>query len=223
MRETHDHIRKNGSFDTTLEAIHTIRDAGMKCAVMTTVSKINAVEMPDIIDTVVKHKADIFAFGRYCPEHFETETHLTPEAYKSVLEKCWRKFEEHQNTETTFNLKDHLWTLFFHEKGLFTIPGNLNMEVMYDGCNCGNSHLTILPDGEIYACRRMKSGIGNAFTDDLQALFLGDKMEAYRNYSHFEKCSKCELLRFCRGCPAVTFGYTGNFYGTDPQCWKQIA
>ena len=47
-------------------------------------------------------------------------------------------------------------------------------------------------------------------------------MEAYRNYTKFEKCAKCELLAFCRGCPAVASGKTGNFYGADPQCWKEV-
>lgn len=47
-------------------------------------------------------------------------------------------------------------------------------------------------------------------------------MEAYREYSKFEKCSKCELLAFCRGCPAVASGKDGNFYAADPQCWKEV-
>ena len=34
------------------------------------------------------------------------------------------------------------------------------------------------------------------------------------------KCSKCELKAWCRGCPAVANGTSGNFYGADPQCWK---
>jgi hypothetical protein len=29
-------------------------------------------------------------------------------------------------------------------------------------------------------------------------------------------------LRFCRGCPAVAYGYTHDFYAADPQCWKTI-
>jgi len=48
-------------------------------------------------------------------------------------------------------------------------------------------------------------------------------MDAYRSFEKFEKCSKCELLRFCRGCPAVAYGYTHNLYSSDPQCWKKIA
>jgi radical SAM protein with 4Fe4S-binding SPASM domain len=69
----------------------------------------------------------------------------------------------------------------------------------------------------------MESVIGNVFTDRLADVFLGEKMDAYRSFEKFEKCSKCELLRFCRGCPAVAYGYTHSAYSGDPQCWKKIA
>lgn len=222
LRETHDAMRKSGSFDITLEKIKVLRDAGIRCAIMTTVSGTNAHEMAGIIDAVVKHKADIFAFGRYCPTSSEKSTHLTPEQYKGVLETCWKKFEEYKDSGTSFNLKDHLWTLFLYEKGLFQIPEGLDEDVIYEGCNCANCHLTILPKGEVYACRRMESKVGNVFSEKLFEIFTGNKMDYYRDYCKFEKCAKCELKRFCRGCPAVTYGYTGNFYAADPQCWKQI-
>jgi radical SAM/SPASM domain protein of ACGX system len=222
LRDTHDAMRKKGSFDTTLEKIPVLKKAGIRCAVMTTVSGTNAHEMAGIIDTVVEHKADIFAFGRYCPTSSEKSTHLTPEQYKEVLETCWQKFKQYKDSGTNFNLKDHLWTLFLYEKGIFQIPEGLDDDVIYEGCNCANCHLTILPKGEVYACRRMESNVGNVFDEKLFDIFTGDKMEYYRDYDKFEKCSKCELKRFCRGCPAVTFGYTGNFYAPDPQCWKQV-
>lgn len=37
-----------------------------------------------------------------------------------------------------------------------------------------------------------------------------------------EKLLICELLAFCCGCPAVASGRDGNFYGADPQCWKEV-
>lgn len=104
---------------------------------------------------------------------------------------------------TIFNLKDHLWTLFLYEKGLFDPKAYPEDEYVYEGCNCGNCHLTILSDGAVYACRRMESKVGNALTDDLYDLFTGPKLDQYRVYEKFEKCSKCELLRFSGGCPAV--------------------
>jgi len=45
-------------------------------------------------------------------------------------------------------------------------------------------------------------------------------MEALRDFNRFEKCATCELLGWCRGCPAVAAGYTGSMYSPDPQCWK---
>lgn len=36
--------------------------------------------------------------------------------------------------------------------------------MIYGGCNCGNCHMTILPTGDIYACRRVQnSKVGNVF------------------------------------------------------------
>jgi len=123
-----------------------------------------------------------------------------------MMGECWEKFQQYRDSATTFNLKDHLWTLFRYEKGLFD-PGDYpDDEYVCDGCNCGNCHLTILPDGAVYACRRMELKVGSALTDDLYDLFTGPRMDAFRVYEKFEKCAKCKLLRFCRGCPAVAAG-----------------
>ena len=95
--------------------------------------------------------------------------------------------------------------------------------MIYGGCNCGNCHLTILPTGDVYACRRVQnSRVGTVFTDRLADLWVC-RMEDYRDYGKFEKCAKCELLAWCRGCPAVASGRDGNFYAADPQCWKEVA
>ena len=44
-------------------------------------------------------------------------------------------------------------------------------------------------------------------------------MECYRDFDKFSKCSRCKLLAWCRGCPAVAKGTNGDFYADDPQCW----
>ncbi|GMO43625.1 MAG: hypothetical protein Pg6C_05360 [Treponemataceae bacterium] len=100
-------------------------------------------------------------------------------------------------------MKDHLWTLYLYEKGLFQIPADLKTDIIYDGCNCGIGHITILPNGDVYACRRMESKIGNVFEETppscLYDIFLSDAVDAYRQFDKFEKCAKYALLRFCRG------------------------
>ena len=201
-----------------------LRKAGIDVAIMATVSKWNVAEIPALVDVVVEHKADIFAFARYCPSMEDRDTTCSPQEYKAMMEACWEKFQAYEaaGCKTCFNLKDHLWTLFQYEKGLFDPKDYPEDDTIYGGCNCGNCHMTILSDGAVYACRRMESKVGNALTDDLYDLFISDAYEEYRRFEKFEKCAKCELWRFCRGCPAVAAGYHGNMYAPDPQCWKEV-
>lgn len=224
MEETHDRFRKPGSFNATVEKIDCIRRAGMYCAIMSTVSSANKEEFPDLIDLVVEKNVDVFAFGRYCPTSGQKaeEYHIPPLEYRAFLEKCWAKYNQYRDRHTTFQLKDHLWTLFLYEKGIFKIPKNARKDMIYDGCHCAISHMTILPTGDVYACRRMDSRVGNVLETPMYDLFLGAAAEAYRDFDKFEKCGRCELRGFCRGCPAVAFGYTKNSYAPDPQCWKDM-
>lgn len=226
MEEMHDQFRKSGSFQTTLKAIDYIKNSGMYCAVMSTVSSANINDFPQIIDLVAEKNVDVFAFGRYCPTSGQKseEYHIKPRDYCNFLDMCYNKYKQHKanGCTTTFQMKDHLWTLYLYEHGLFKIPENHAHDLIYDGCHCGIGHMTILPTGDVYACRRMDNKIGNVFEDTMYDLFVGTDLEEYRQFDKFEKCGKCELRGYCRGCPAVTYGYTGNMYAADPQCWKEV-
>lgn len=119
MRKTHDWFRKPGSFDCTLEKIGCIKRVGIRSVIMTTVSGTNMKEIPDIIDTVVAAKADVFAFARYCPTSEEKDTGVTPQEYRELMDVCYQKFQKYEaaGCATYFNKKDHLWTLYEYEKG----------------------------------------------------------------------------------------------------------
>ncbi len=234
MERTHDWFRKPGSFKTTLEKIRLINEADITSVIMSTVSGTNIDEIPDVIDAVVAAEAQVYAFARYVPTsdgkgNEKSDWYITPERYRDFLEDIDCKYRDYESKgcKTYFNRKDHLWTLFNYEHGRFSLPPEegkqtKNPLIIYDGCNCGNCHITILPTGDIYACRRVaNSKVGNAFSDSLADVWTGAKMEAFRNYGRFSKCAKCELLPYCRGCPAVAAGSSGgDFYAADPQCWK---
>lgn len=245
IEETHDWFRKPGSYKTTLEKVAMLNGAGIRSIIMTTVSGKNIDEVPAIIDAVVAAGVKVYAFARYCPTSEEAgakmahpapapalghpyssrENNITPERYRRLLDDCDKIFRAYEETgcDTYFNRKDHLWTLYDYEMGRFKIPDDAQPDMIYGGCNCGNGHLTILPTGEVYACRRVQnSRVGNAFTDRLADLWVNE-LEAYRDYDKFKKCSKCELKAWCRGCPAVASSTSGgDFYAVDPQCWKEV-
>ena len=50
----------------------------------------NISEVPDIIDTVVKAGADVYAFARYCPTSGEKDTGMTPQDYRQLLDICYQ-------------------------------------------------------------------------------------------------------------------------------------
>ena len=178
-------------------------------------------EITGIIDAAVTAGANVFSFSRYVPSGGELDASMTPQEYRRLLEMCDKKFKEYEDKgcDTYFNKKDHLWTLYEYETGAWELPSDTCKGMIYGGCNCGNYHLTILPTGDIYACRRVSgSKVGNVFEDRIADVWV-TSMENYRNYANFYKCSRCTLLAFCRGCPAVAKGTSGDFYGDDPQCW----
>ncbi|MCR5349852.1 MAG: radical SAM/SPASM domain protein, ACGX system [Acholeplasmatales bacterium] len=227
LENTHDMFRKPGSFNKTLEAIKIIKESGMWVAVMSTVSKTNYKEIPELIDLVDKLGVDVYAVGRYCPtsieKAYDSNIHMTPLEYKGYMDLCFEKYMNHKDSKTTYQLKDHLWTLYLFEKGLFkpnTLP--LAKNQIIDGCNLGRNHITILPNGDVYACRRMESKVGNIYNKSLSDLWKSNEMDNYRQYDKFVKCNKCKLKAFCRGCPSVTYGYTHNMYDGDPQCWMEV-
>ena len=228
-KTTHDWFRKRGSYQATLEKISMLNRAGIRSVIMTTVSGINIGEVPEIIDAVVEAGVNVYAFSRYCPTSVDKASksdpnYIAPKDYRRLLEICDVKFKayERQGCETYFNRKDHLWKLYEYETGEFGIPDDAEEGMIYDGCNCGNCHLTITPNGDVYACRRVQnSKVGNVFESSLADLWL-DNLEQYRDFTAFKKCSKCELMPWCRGCPAVASGLGGDFYASDPQCWRDI-
>ncbi|MCR5606046.1 MAG: radical SAM/SPASM domain protein, ACGX system [Treponema sp.] len=226
MEKTHDWFRKPGSFKCTLEKVSSINKAGITSVIMSTVSSMNIKEIPDVIDAIVKAGVDVYAFARYVPTSSEKSTGIKPEEYRDFLKAVDKKYKEYEKAgcKTYFNRKDHLWTLYQYETGEFKIPENTKEGMIYSGCNCGNCHFTISSKGELMACRRVANSIvGNIFTDKIEDVWL-NQMEAYRDYEKFSKCSKCKLLAWCRGCPAVAAGSNGgDFYSEDPQCWMKVS
>ena len=220
LQKTHDELRKPGSFAATLDALTPLKDSGIKTVIMSTVSKLNYQEIPQLVRVVVDNKVDSFGFARYCPAPKDTKYILSPQEYKNFLSKVWEVYTELAQYEANFVLKDHLWILFLYENGLFEIQKE--NDTILEGCNCGIRHMTVLPDGTVYACRRFDSPVGKVPDQSFVDIFLNERMDKYRRIDKLEGCKNCELLNYCRGCHAVSYGVFGDFFAKDPQCWKNI-
>jgi radical SAM/SPASM domain protein of ACGX system len=219
LQKTHDLIRGNGSFNDTIEKINLLKRNGIKVKIMTTVSILNYLELPNIAELVADLNVDAFGFARYCPVNENLSSTLAPETYKELLGTMFNKYKELSHKKTNFTFKDHLWKLYFYEMGLYKIN---NDNIVYDGCGCGIRHMTLLENGNVYACRRFDSLVGNILNSDFYEIFFSNNMNKYRRIEMLEKCGNCILLNYCRGCHAVSYGILGDYFKKDPQCWKEI-
>ncbi|MDD5566964.1 MAG: radical SAM protein [Patescibacteria group bacterium] len=218
LEQTHDHFRKSGSFRATLKAVRLINKSGIRSMVMSTVSLANYRDMEELVRACVRHRVGNYAFARYCPTHGDQDQNIPPDEYRKFLARMWAVYQELAEGPTNFSLKDHLFTAFLFEEGLFKPKGTPG--VIYEGCNCALRHMTLLANGQVYACRRFDSPIGSIYERSFRELFFSDRMERYRQFTDLEGCGQCELVGYCRGCHAVSAGLTGSFFHKDPQCWR---
>lgn len=218
MEYLHDHMRKRGSFLATSKACEILKRNGIKVTVMSTVSRANMNDIPGVIKHVVNLGVESYGFARYCPTHGDAEDLFSPQEYRMFLNTVWETYSQFADGNTNFVLKDHLWYLFLMEKGLFQ-PKETD-GVIVSGCGLGISHLSVLADGRVFACRRFNSPVGRVPGQSLFDIFTNKKMDEYRDYSRLDKCKDCVLLPYCRGCMAVAYGSSGAWTSADPQCWK---
>lgn len=228
LEETHDKLRgRKGLFKDTLRALQVLDDVGLPSVVMLTLSKVNANELIDIIRMVANKGVPIFDFARLVPfgagEQLKDQM-LTPNEYRALLLKVFEEYKNLQDNEcsTYFGRKDHLWKLLYQELGLLK-PLPKDKEIVYHGCGIGSCLLTILADGTVYSCRRLPIKIGMVPIQSIRNIFINSpEHNKLRELENLEKCSKCDLMQFCRGCPAVAYGATGDYMAPDPQCWKEV-
>lgn len=228
MEETHDRLRgRKGLFKDTIRAIHVLEDVGIPSVVMFTLSRENVNELIEVIHTVAKEGVSIFDFARLVPigagEQLK-EQMLTPQKYRRLLLEVLEEYKCLQENEcrTYFGRKDHLWRLLYQELGLLK-PLPKDKETIYNGCGIGSGILTLLADGTAYACRRLPVEIGKVPEQSIKEIFINSsEHNKMRQVENMQKCSRCNLLQFCRGCPAVAYATYDDYMAPDPQCWKEI-
>ena len=225
LREFHDAMRKPGSFQATVDAVSLLNEAGIESQLMATVSRQNMEDVLQCMDLAAEIGLGTFVFARYCatdPEKAK-EAYPSPEEYRDFLYRYYRKEKAFaaQNCRTRFGEKDHLFTLLHYELGEFKPPeeSKRHPERIYNGCHLGQG-VAILSNGDVMACRRMESVIGNVWTESLYEMQEGTLCEQYREIRNIRKCKDCELLQWCRGCRAVGYNVTGDLQEADPCCWK---
>ena len=226
MEKTHDWFRKPGSFASTLEKIGCINRAGIRSVIMTTVSGTNIDEVPDIVDAVVQRGRERLRLRPLLPDQ---RGKGRGDRARCATASCWRTATassgpmRRRAARRTSTRRTTFGRCMHTRRAPSACRRTREPGMIYGGCNCGNCHLTILPTGEVYACRRVQnSRVGNVFADRLVDLWIvadGCLPRLQPVLPSAQSANCWPTAGDVRRWPA---GGTGTFTPPDPQCWKEV-
>ncbi|MEE9523608.1 MAG: thio(seleno)oxazole modification radical SAM maturase SbtM, partial [Thermodesulfovibrionales bacterium] len=209
LEEHNDSIRGEGYYRKVMEFLPVLRGLGIYSMIMLTLTRDNmeqiiplAEELRDICDSFTFNRLSLVGEGAnlYLPDR---------DKYRSFLEK----YIEAARENPVMRLKDNLINIIRHEQGQKPFGGCAGF-----GCGAAFNFITVLPDGEVHACRKFPSYIGNIFEKNIEEIYEDETARKYRSGS--KECRDCTIRPVCGGCLAVAYSFGLNVYEEkDPFCF----
>ncbi len=208
MAEHNDYIRGKGHFSRTLDYLALLRDRGVYTMVMLTLTDANI----DQVLPLGRHLAgrtDSFTFNRLSQVGQGAGLDMpTPARFNQFL----AEYASAARQWPHLRLKDNLINILQWQSGKPLFGGCTGY-----GCGAAFNFVALLPNGDVHACRKFPSFIGNAFERSLGTVYDGPAAQKYRQGSR--ACRECALRPVCRGCMASVFSQGGDvFADRDPYC-----
>jgi radical SAM protein with 4Fe4S-binding SPASM domain len=161
---------------------------------------------------MLKDRISQFTFSRLSKTGEGADLELpTSKAYSAFLNSY---VDEAQNNPLLSH-KDGLTNIILEERALPLCRGCTGF-----GCGAAFNFIALLADGEVHACRKFPSPLGNILDRDFNEVYDSHSAQSFRGGSH--ACRDCNLLAVCGGCLAVTAGEGQDFLTVrDPHCFRQ--
>ena len=158
----------------------------------------------------LRNRVDAFNFNRLSTVG-EGATLLMPErdAFASFL----REYINAAESNPIMGFKDNLMNITREQRGDMPFGGCTG-----HGCGAAFNFVALLPDGEVHACRKFPSLLGNILNTGLFDIYHSTLAQRYRTGAL--ACQDCRLNRVCRGCMAITHSLGLDvFSDRDPFCF----
>ncbi len=209
LKDHNDEIRGTGNFDAVITFLQRLRNQQILSRVMLTLTEKNLTEVLPLAE-FLRDKADLFTYNRLSMvgEGASLQSALGGE-YQAFI----RRYIDARNSNPIIAQKDNLINIERDQQGLEPFGGCTGF-----GCGAAFNFVAILPNGEVHACRKYPSPIGNIHHNSLEEIYHSDAARAYRRGP--SECTDCHLRPVCGGCPAVTYGCNQSpLVKRDPACF----
>jgi selenobiotic family peptide radical SAM maturase len=211
LREHNDNIRGQGHFDRILSFLDILKSLDVSSMVMLTLTNENMDQVLPLAE-VLRGKTDIFHFNRLSMVG-EGANLKMPDArrYRAFLQA----YLEAARTNPVMGIKDNLINIIRREQGAEPFGGCTGY-----GCGAAFNFVTLLADGEVHACRKFPSPIGNVYRQSLEEIYDSELARRYRRGT--AACRGCAIRAVCGGCLASAHSHDLDiFEDRDPFCFAQ--
>ena len=192
LQEHNDSIRGEGHFERIMEFLEILDELSIYSMVMLTLTRENMGQVLELAE-ILRGKVDLFTFNRLSQTG---EGAALATAAKEEYRDFLKEYLEAAKTNSIMAMKDNLINIVKVD----------NKEKPFGGCTgfgCGAAFnfCSILPNGDMHACRKFQSPIGNVLESSLLELYRSEAAEKYRLGP--EECRGCKIRPVCGGCQAV--------------------
>jgi len=210
--ETNDAIRSKGAFERVMHNISSARnEKRFEIILMFTVMKKNFRNLPFLFKLCQDNGIDGLIIERFIPlgkgRGIMSEV-LGKEEWKEMIGMLLNFFLAGEEERPFLPYQAFQISFDGEEPELLGAP-----------CVVGVDGLCIMPEGNVFPCRRLPISIGNLLETPLKQIWKeSDTLEKLRKKKNLKgKCGTCEM-RECRGCRSLAFALTGDCLGEDPHC-----
>lgn len=212
-RATHDRIRGVGNYDRVVEAAGHLVQAGVRTVISFTANRANFREFEEVARLARRLKVWRVWADRLIPcgqGDALREQVLTPQETRELFEIMGRARVEARRG--WFNRTD----VSMRRALQFLVGGGEPYR-----CTAGESLVTVMPNGDVYPCRRLPIRVGNLQDSTLDALYSCDLFRALRApQACASGCQDCLYRSVCRGgLRCLAHAMTGDPFTADPGCW----
>jgi selenobiotic family peptide radical SAM maturase len=209
LPEYNDWIRGKGNYTKVIDFLGVLRDSGISSAVMLTLHKDNLTHVLPLAEKLRGH-TDHFTFNRLSLIGEGKKLLLpTREEYIAFL----LEYVEAAKSNPIMGIKDNLINIIYQKEKNGVFGGCTGY-----GCGAAFSFIAVLPNGEVHACRKFPSQIGNIYNQNLIDIYDSESASKYRKGS--SACLACKLKPVCGGCMSIIHSYGLDIFNDcDPYCF----
>jgi heme b synthase len=227
---------KSGAFQAAMSGIARIRQAGIEAQINSTITKLNAQYLNELLNLALKAGAVAFHPFMLVPtgrgKGLET-VEMSPKEYEQTLNWVYDKQKE-LGDRLFFKPTDapHYQRVIRQRRRENNPPGMSPIEkpepkvrhsaikTMTRGCLAGTSFCFISHRGRVQGCGYLDIEAGNIRDNSFSEIWMNSTLfRELRDLSNLKgKCGVCEYKRVCGGCRARAYESTGDYLEAEPYC-----